>query len=282
MNIYIVIPAHNEEAHIEQTLTSLANQTLLPKKIVVVDDHSTDRTPRIISKFCEIYPFITTVSTDSKKAHQPGAKIIDAFYYGFKTLDSNYDIICKFDADLIFPSNYLEEITNMFNSDPNIGMVGGFCYIEKDSIWTLENLTNKDHIRGALKAYKKECFEAIGGLKRSMGWDTVDELLAQYHGWKIQTNESLQVKHLKPTGKIYKKEAGLKQGEAFYKLRYGKTISQIAAIKLAQKKGSFRFYFDCMRGYLKSQKAELPFLVSEEEGIFIRKLRWKNIKNKLF
>jgi len=54
----------------------------------------------------------------------------------------------------------------------------------------LEDLTNKDHLRGALKSYRKECFDAIGGLKSSMGWDTVDELLAQYHGWKICTDQN--------------------------------------------------------------------------------------------
>jgi hypothetical protein len=30
---------------------------------------------------------------------------------------------------------------------------------------------------GALKAYRKETFKEIGGLKAQMGWDTVDELL---------------------------------------------------------------------------------------------------------
>ena len=63
-------------------------------------------------------------------------------------------------------------------------MVAGFCYIQKNDEWVLENLTSKDHIRGALKAYRKECFFDIGKLKPSMGWDTVDELLAKYHNWE--------------------------------------------------------------------------------------------------
>ncbi|MEC8537018.1 MAG: glycosyltransferase, partial [Bacteroidota bacterium] len=42
MKIYIVIPVHNEEVYIKDCLTSLANQSLLPEKIVVVDDNSTD------------------------------------------------------------------------------------------------------------------------------------------------------------------------------------------------------------------------------------------------
>ena len=42
MNFYIIIPAHNEASSISLTLDSLLKQTLLPKKIVVVNDNSTD------------------------------------------------------------------------------------------------------------------------------------------------------------------------------------------------------------------------------------------------
>ena len=59
MNYYIVIPAHNEEALIALTLDSLISQTVLPKKIVVVNDNSTDKTPEIVSEFASKYPFIT-------------------------------------------------------------------------------------------------------------------------------------------------------------------------------------------------------------------------------
>ena len=113
-----------------------------------------------------------------------------------------------------------------------------FCFIEKNNTWDLESLTNKDHIRGALKAYRKECFIQIGGLKNNMGWDTIDELLAQYHGWKVCTDESLHVKHLKPTGVLYSKETKYKQGEAFYIMRYGFLLTLIASFKLAFRKRS--------------------------------------------
>ncbi len=282
MNFQIIIPAHNEEAFLTQTLNSLVAQTLQPTKVIVVNDGSTDGTQTIINQFSAKHSFITSVTSNSKSKHEPGSKVINAFYTGFETLDENYDVICKFDADLIFPQHYLERISAIFQSNPKIGMVGGFCTIEKNGTWSVENLTNKDHIRGALKAYRKECFNQIGGLKNAMGWDTVDELLAKYHGWKVVTDQTLYVKHLKPTGATYTKAAKYKQGEAFYKMRYGFALTQIAALKLAAKKRSLSFYFNCMRGYLKAKKNKLSFLVTEEEGAFIRGLRWKNIKKKMF
>lgn len=282
MNIQIVIPAHNEEAFLTKTLDSLVGQTLQPKKVVIVDDGSTDGTQAIIDSFSAKHSFIISVMSNSKSKHEPGSKVINAFYRGYAKLDGDFDVICKFDADLIFPKKYLEKISELFQKDSKIGMASGFCTIEENGIWKVENLTNKDHIRGALKAYRKECFEQIGGLKNAMGWDTVDELLAQFHGWKIATDHSLHVKHLKPTGATYTKATKYKQGEAFYKMRYGWALTQIAAMKLATKKRSLQFYYNCMRGYALAKKNKAPFLVTEEEGMFIRELRWKNIQKKVF
>jgi glycosyltransferase involved in cell wall biosynthesis len=281
LNFYIIIPAHNEEAYISKTLQSLVEQSLLPKKVVVVNDHSTDGTQTIIENFSLKYPWISVVNTTSSDKHLPGSKIINAFNKGLEFLDDNYDVICKFDADLIFPNNYLEAIANHFKANKELGMASGFCYIEKDNQWVLENLTNKDHIRGALKAYRKECFEQIGKLKPSMGWDTVDELLAKYYGWDILTDETLHVKHLKPTGQSYNKASKYLQGEAMYKMRYGFWVTLISALKLAYKKGSFKLFKDYMSGYFKAKSKGLEYLVSKDEGKFIRSLRWKGILKKL-
>ena len=280
MNISIVIPAHNEERFIEKTLDSLVNQTLRPKQVVVVNDNSTDKTKKIVSYYLTNYSWISLVNVHSSDAHLPGTKIINAFYKGLEVLDTNYDVICKFDADLIFPNNYLEQLANHFNANKKLGMASGFCYIEKNNKWVLENLTNKDHIRGALKAYRKECFEQIGKLKASMGWDTVDELLSKYYDWEILTDETLQVKHLKPTGISYSKASKHMQGEAMYKMRYGFIITLISALKLAYKKRSSALFKDYMSGYYKAKKNKTAYLVTEDQGDFIRKLRWKGMLNK--
>ncbi|WP_298903685.1 glycosyltransferase family 2 protein [uncultured Psychroserpens sp.] len=281
MNFYIVIPAHNEENSIAKTLESLTAQSLKPKTVVVVNDHSTDSTQSIVQNFVSQYDFISLVNASSSDEHLPGSKIINAFYKGYERLDDQYDVICKFDADLIFPKNYLEQLAIHFNKNPQLGMAAGFCYIEKNNAWVLENLTRKDHIRGALKAYRKACFLDIGKLKPSMGWDTVDELLAAYYNWELLTDESLHVKHLKPTGISYNKASKYLQGEAMYKMRYGFVITLISALKLAFKKNSFRLFRNYMSGYFRGKRHNLNHLVTKEQGRFIRRLRWKGMLNKL-
>ena len=282
MNYYIVIPAHNEEAFMALTLQSLADQTVLPTKAVIVNDNSTDKTADIVLAFAEKHPWISLLNATSDAIHLPGSKVILAFQKGLETLDDQYDIMVKADADLIFPPNYFETIINHFQSDDKIGMVGGFAYIEKNGEWLLENLTDKDHIRGAFKAYRKATFQQIGGLKPAMGWDTVDELLCKFYHWKVVTDESLKVKHLKPTGANYNKTARYKQGEAFYTLGYGFFITAIASLKLAMRKGKPLLFLDYIKGFWKAKSANKPLLVSEEQAKFIRNYRWKKMKEKLF
>lgn len=282
MNYYIVIPAHNEEAFIALTLDSLISQTVLPKKVVVVNDNSTDKTAEIVTAYAKQNPFITLVNKTSEAIHLPGSKVIQAFHKGFETLDENYDVIVKLDADLILPNNYFQTILNIFEKDTKIGMAGGFAYIEKNGEWILENLTDKDHIRGAFKAYRKECFLQIGNLKPAMGWDTVDELLSKFHGWKVVTDASLIVKHLKPTGANYNKTARYKQGEAFYTLGYGFLITSIASAKLAMMKKKPLLFIDYIKGFWKAKAAKTPLLVTTEQAKFIRKYRLKKMKEKLF
>jgi len=282
MNYYIVIPAHNEEAFISLTLQSLISQTHLPSKIVVVNDNSTDKTSEIVLAFAKDNPFISLVEKKSSAIHLPGSKVIQAFQKGFETLDDNYDIIVKLDADLILPSNYFETIVKHFEENPTTGMAGGFAYIEKNGDWILENLTDKDHIRGAFKAYRKACFKQMGGLKAAMGWDTVDELLSKFYGWKVITDASLIVKHLKPTGANYNKTARYKQGEAFYTLGYGFIITAIASAKLAFMKKKPLLFFDYIQGFLKAKAAKTPLLVTQAQAKFIRDYRIEKMKEKLF
>jgi glycosyltransferase involved in cell wall biosynthesis len=281
MNYYIIIPAYNEEAFIALTLQSLVSQTVLPKKVVVVNDNSTDKTAQIVLDFAKDNPFITLVNKTSSAVHLPGSKVIQAFHKGFETIDDQYDIIVKLDGDLILPNNYFETILNIFEKDPKVGMAGGFAYIEKDGKWILENLTDKDHIRGAFKAYRKECFLQIGNLKPAMGWDTVDELLSKFYGWKVVTDASLIVKHLKPTGANYNKAARYKQGESFYTLGYGFLITTISSAKLAVMKKKPLLFFDYIKGFWKAKSNKTPLLVTPEQAKFIRNYRLQKMKQKL-
>ena len=282
MNYYIIIPAHNEEAFLADTLNSLVSQSLQPKKVVVVNDNSTDSTENIIDDFIKKSAIFQKLNTTSSTLHMPGSKVINAFNKGLTLLDNDYDFFVKLDADIILPDDYFEKIAHIFNSNEKVGIAGGFVYEKSaNGEWKLNHPMNKNHVRGAFKAYTKDCFKTIDGLKNAIGWDTVDELLAQYHGFDIFTDNTLKTKHLRPTGKAYNKKAKLLQGKAMYTMRYGFLITCIASLKMAWKQKKTDAFFDNMEGYFKAKKEKSPFLVSNEEGKFIRSLRWENIRKKL-
>lgn len=283
MEYYIIIPAHNEAEFLEKTLDSVVSQSLAPKKVVVVNDHSTDDTENIIDRFASEYPYIIKANRSSSTLHMPGSKVIQAFNHGLEILDDQYDFMVKLDADIILPPDYFRQIASIFQRHPRVGIAGGFAY-EQDSKgdWLLNHPMNKKHVRGAFKSYSKSCFTTMGGLKVAMGWDTVDELLAAYHGFETYTDDSLHVKHLRPLGAAYNKRAKVLQGEAMYTLRYGLIISLIASIKMAVKFKKPRALGDNLRGFWGAKRSQKPFIVTEDEGKFIRQYRWKGIRGKLF
>jgi len=277
MNVYIIIPFHNEEKYIESTIKSIVEQSYPVKKLLLINDNSKDQSSSKIDSYLKEYDWISKLDINSNNKHLPGKKVINAFNQGLKSLDSNYDIICKFDADIILPKNYLEKIILEYKKDPYVGMVSGILYIKKNDNWIFEKVSSKKHVRGPIKSYRKACFKEIGGLKESIGWDTVDVLLAKYNKWKVVTYEDLIVKHLKPTGLNYNKSAKYLQGEALYKMRFGVVLSLLSALKRAYNLKSISYLVFIKIGYLISVLKSKERIVNKKEGVFIRKLIWKNI-----
>jgi len=198
-------------------------------------------------------PIFQKLNHSSTEDHMPGSKVINAFYAGLTLLDSDYDFLAKLDADCILPDNYFEILGYAFKGNPKVGIAGGYAYERNAAgMWKLNHPMNKDHVRGAFKAYSKRCFEKIGGLRKAI------------------------------TGKAYNKKARLLQGKAMYTMRYGFWISLIASLKMTLKQTSTTVFFDNMEGFLSARRNKESYLVNAEEGKFIRKFRWGAIRRKLF
>jgi glycosyltransferase involved in cell wall biosynthesis len=272
MDVYIIIPFHNEEQYIKSTIESIINQSYAVKKLLLVNDNSNDKSYSLVKKYVETYDWISEISIKSIQKHLPGEKVIKAFNFGLNNIDNNYDIICKFDADIILPNNYIEKIVSFYQKDTSLGMASGVLFIKKKSKWVYENIASKKHVRGPIKSYRKQCFKDIGGLKESIGWDTIDVLLSKYNKWNTKTDTNLIVKHQKETGANYDKSAKFLQGEALYKMRFGIILSVLSALKRAYNKKSLAYFVYLIVGYLKASINKIDALVTEKEGEFIRNL----------
>lgn len=113
-----LIPAHNEQAGIAQTLTSLAAQTRPADRTIVISDNCTDNTATI-AKTHGVEVFTTTGNT-SKKA---GA-LNQALAVILPTLADD-DLILVQDADSALVNTFIHDALTHLHADQNLGAVGG-------------------------------------------------------------------------------------------------------------------------------------------------------------
>lgn len=295
MKFLIIIPAHNEENNISFCLESLKKQNFQDFVCMIVNDGSTDRTAEIINNFKNQDSRFRVLDLETSE-HSPGAKVVRTFDKGLQALDwKDFDVVCKYDADIVFPTNYLEKINQTFETNPKAGIVSGLVYIKKyksnseiknlrnpnenwldfsnkNGEWIFENLSSKNHVRGPIKAYRKECFEDMNGLRAVLGWDNLDILLAKKHGWDVVTIKDLWVKHLRPTAYKYKSQKAEKLGQYFYNIGLSLPLAIISSAKSSFKNRSAKEFFITINSFLKQKERQN---LSTEEIKFIRNLRWK-------
>lgn len=280
MKFLIIIPAHNEEDNLPFTLNSLQQQSCKEFKVVVVNDGSTDQTSEIIKKYTDLDARFQTINLQ-KSAHQPGSKVVSAFKNGLKTQNlDEFDIICKFDADIILPENYLETVQKSFQNNPKYGLIGGLLYIEKNGEWIYEGNSNKHHVRGPMKAYRKECFMEIGGLRETLGWDNIDSILLENLGWKEVVLPELQVKLIKVKGADYTVKESDYYGRYFYFLGLKRFLAYVASSKEAMKSKSIPFFFQIVKSYENCRSKKLELKITKDEQKAINDKRWEALKKK--
>jgi poly-beta-1,6-N-acetyl-D-glucosamine synthase len=250
----IITPVRDEEKHIEATIKAVAGQTIRPTEWVIVDDGSSDRTGYIIDRYATQLPWISVVHRSNRGFRKSGGGVVEAFYDGYNSLHSlDWDFVVKLDGDLSLPATYFEKCFEHFERDPKLGIGGGEIYHDCGGVQKLE-ANPKFHVRGATKIYRRTCWEAIGGLLRAPGWDTIDEVKANMLGWKTYSFAELQIVHHRPTGTADGLLSDrIKHGVACYVSGYDPLFVVASCIsRLIQKPyvaGSAAIFYGFIKGY---------------------------------
>jgi poly-beta-1,6-N-acetyl-D-glucosamine synthase len=239
--LLIVSPVRNEAAHIERVVRAMAAQTRPPDTWIVVDDGSTDGTLEKLRALETDLSFMTVLEAPADEAVHGArdrlarAAAPRAFNAGLRSVSwRDYTHVGKLDGDVELPPGYYEELLSHFAADALLGIACGELVEYRDG---RPRVLHKapHHVHGALKTYSIECFEAIGGIREMLGWDTVDETYARMHGYRTGSVGALEAVHHRPAGSADGVLRGrARHGECAYIAHYGVVWVALRSVRMAR------------------------------------------------
>ena len=200
---YVVItPVRDEVNYVGLTFQSMVSQTVKPAEWIIVDDGSKDGTGELLDRLAIGYEWIRVIRRPDRGFRKSGGGVMEAFNEGYMQIKhKEWDFLVKLDGDLSFEPNYFESCLREFSIDPKLGIGGGNICIMRNGQPQVDSSGDPPfHVRGATKIYRKACWDQIKPLVLSPGWDTIDEVKANFFGWKTKTFQYILIIQLKPTG----------------------------------------------------------------------------------
>ncbi|HET8924334.1 MAG TPA: polysaccharide deacetylase family protein [Candidatus Acidoferrum sp.] len=197
-SVAVLIPAHNEESVIVQTVASVLLSDWKDLQIIVVNDGSTDRTRELL---------------DANFSREPRVRIIHQINRGkaaalsLAMAEAGTDIVVTIDADTEIEPDAISKLVRHF-SDPKTGAVAGNVKVGNRSRWltrwqALEYITSQNMekrafdllncitvVPGALGAWRKKAIDAAGGITADTVAEDADLTIAiRRLGWRVSYEE---------------------------------------------------------------------------------------------
>ena len=194
----LVTPVKNEEQTIEKTINAVIRQTLRPVEWVIASDGSTDATHDIVRRHLVKHSWIRLLELPQRDGRCFSAVVVNMMAAIAHLESQDHAYIGLLDADVDFAADYYETIIDRFERDPNLGLAGGMVVDPGEPRDRIPR--NRADIPGAVQFYRKECFDAIGGLMPipEGGWDGIACVMARMAGYRTRLMSDLVVDHLKP------------------------------------------------------------------------------------
>jgi cellulose synthase/poly-beta-1,6-N-acetylglucosamine synthase-like glycosyltransferase/spore germination protein YaaH/peptidoglycan/xylan/chitin deacetylase (PgdA/CDA1 family) len=197
-SVTVLIPAHNEEAVILQTVTSVLASDYPAMHVIVVNDGSTDDTQMLLDSYFGDDPRVQII-------HQVNRGKAAALNHAMS--HARTDIVVTIDADTEIESDAIRQLMRHF-SDPQTGAVAGNVKVGNRSRWltrwqALEYITSQNMekrafdllncitvVPGALGAWRKQAIEAAGGITADTVAEDADLTIAiRRLGWRVSYEE---------------------------------------------------------------------------------------------
>jgi alpha-1,3-rhamnosyltransferase len=126
--VFAVVPSYNHASFVEKCLRSIMRQTMPPAKLLVIDDGSTDGSPKIIESVLSDCPFDSEFITRENRGLS--ATLNEAFSL------SSGEFFAYLGSDDVWLPDFLDEQTRLLNSRPSAVLAFSHAYVidERDRI----------------------------------------------------------------------------------------------------------------------------------------------------
>lgn len=124
VTLTVLVPAHNEEMAIGETLASLFRQSRRPDRVIVVADNCTDRTAEL-ARAAGVEVFETVGNT-----HKKAGALNQALLHVLPHQGEN-DLVMVMDADTSLDAGFLESVVRRMTDDRGLMAIGGLFYGEE-------------------------------------------------------------------------------------------------------------------------------------------------------
>jgi glycosyltransferase involved in cell wall biosynthesis len=199
----IVTPARNERDNLLRVADSIVGQRHRPDSWVIVDDGSDDGMDVVAAGLAQEHEWISLIHTgqngDGLEEGRRRGRDLLAFRAGLDALPRPVDVFVKVDADTSFESDYFELLLDRFAGQPDLGIAGGSCYELRDGVWERIKVSGS-HPRGASRAYRWDMLADVFALEPELGWDGVDEVMAELRGYRTEGFHDLGFRHHRTVG----------------------------------------------------------------------------------
>ncbi|WP_218133010.1 glycosyltransferase family A protein [Flavobacterium gillisiae] len=165
-NVTVIIPCYNDGRYIVQALQSIFNQTVLPEKIIIVDDGSNAETQKVLASIQHSLVQVFYQENQGVSVARNNAITL-----------AQTDFIVNLDADDFYEPTFIEKAAAVLLTNEAIGAVGCFyktlennilnTVIVKPSGGAIKHFLVKNSSLGTCM-YRKKCWEQAGGFDEKM------------------------------------------------------------------------------------------------------------------
>lgn len=168
--IVALIPAHNEEHSIKDTVLSLFEQELAPNLVVVICDNCTDGTEEVLNCFTERPDFkiLRTVNNKHRK--------VGALNLAYSEYCGDTDLVITVDADTMLAPSAIKNWKKEFEANPKQGGSVAKFTIRGNDI--LSRLQRNEYARGIDIGLRRGWTSVLGGAASALRKSVLDQIAA--------------------------------------------------------------------------------------------------------